>query len=84
MSPTIGSLFQDRELLAVTPYQERLRAAAASATPRPSTVTGRKYEQVSAEFWKMASGVLAEGKHPASSVKSLDKTLNTLHVEGTW
>ena len=84
LSPTIGSLYQDPELSALNPYQETLRAAAASATPRPSTVTGRKYELVSTEFWKMVGGVLGEGKDPASSVKSLEKTLNTMHEEGKW
>lgn len=84
VSPTIGSLYQDAQLLAMNPYQETLRAAAASATPRPSTVTGRKYEQVSTEVWKTVSGVLAEGKDPASSVKALDARLNTLHTNGKW
>ena len=83
-SPTIGSLYQDAQLLAMNPYQESLRAAAASATPRPSTVTGRKYEQVSSEVWKTVSGVLAERKDPASSVKALAATLNTMHQNGKW
>ena len=83
-NPTIGSLYQDAQLLALNPYQETLRAAGASATPRPSTVTGRKYEQVSSEVWKMVSGVLADGKDPASSVKSLETTLNTMHSNGKW
>lgn len=83
-SPTIGSLYQDAQLLAINPYKETLRAAAASATARPFTVTGRKYELVSAEFWKTVSGVLADGKDPASSVKSLEATLNTMHTGGKW
>ncbi len=84
VSPTIGALYQDAQLLAMNPYQETLRAAAASATPRPSTVTGRKYEQVSSEVWKMVSGVLAEGKDPASSVKTLEATLNAMHTDRKW
>lgn len=84
VSPTIGSLYQDAQLLAMNPYQETLRAAAANATPRPSTVTGRKYEQVSSEVWKTVTGVLAEGRDPASSVKALEATLNTMHTNGKW
>ncbi|WP_426106652.1 ABC transporter substrate-binding protein [Massilia sp. TSP1-1-2] len=84
VSPTIGSLYQDAQLVAMNPYQETLRAAAASATPRPSSVTGRKYEQVSSEVWKTVSGVLADGKDPASSVKALEATLNAMHTERTW
>lgn len=83
-SPTIGSLYRDAQLLAMNPYQESLRAAAASATPRPSTVTGRKYEQVSAEVSKAVSGVLAERKDPATSLKTLATTLNTMHHDGKW
>ncbi len=83
-SPTIASLYQDTRLLAMNPYQEIMRAAAAGATPRPSTVTGRKYEKVSAEVWKMASGVIADGKDPASSVKALETALNAMHSEGKW
>lgn len=84
VSPTIVDLYQDPDLLALNPYQDILRAAVASATARPSTVTGEKYQQVSSEFWKMVSGVLAEGKDPASSVKALDATLNTMHTNGKW
>ena len=83
-SPTIGSLYQDPQLLAINPYQEILRAAAASATPRPSTVTGRKYEQVSTEVWKTVSGVLADGKDPATGVKALASTLNAMHSGAAW
>ncbi len=84
VSPTIGKLYQDADLLAINPYQESLRAAAASATARPSTVTGRQYERVSSEFWKMVAGVLAEGKDPAASVKTLEATLNAMQTDGKW
>ncbi|QYF92588.1 ABC transporter substrate-binding protein [Massilia sp. PAMC28688] len=84
VSPTIGSLYQEEQLIAMNPYQETLRVAAASATPRPSTVTGRKYEQVSKAVWRTVSGVIAEGKDPASSVKALETNLNSMHKERTW
>lgn len=83
-SPTINSLYQDKALLALNPYQEILRGAVANATARPSTVTGRKYQNVSSEFWKMVSGVLSEGKDPASSVKALDTTLRAMQTSGKW
>ncbi|QYF92587.1 ABC transporter substrate-binding protein [Massilia sp. PAMC28688] len=83
-NPTIGALYRDPQLLAVNPYQEILRAAAAGATPRPSTVTGRKYEQVSDEVARTVHGVLADGKDPAFSVKALAATLDTMHTGGRW
>jgi trehalose/maltose transport system substrate-binding protein len=84
LSPTISSLYQDPELRALNPYQEILRRAVAGATARPSTVTGRQYENVSSEFWEMVSGVLAEGKDPAASVKALDTTLRAMQTNGKW
>lgn len=84
LNPTIVSLYRDRDLLALNPYQEILYGAVAGATARPSTVTGGKYEQVSSEFWNMVTGVLAEGKDPASSVKTLDRTLRAMQTNGKW
>jgi trehalose/maltose transport system substrate-binding protein len=84
LNPTISSLYQDKEVLALNPYQEILRGAVAEATARPSAVTGGKYPQVSMEFWNMVTAVLAEGKDPASSVKALDTTLRAMQTNGRW
>lgn len=84
LNPTISSLYQDKEVLALNPYQEILRGAVADATARPSAVTGDKYPQVSSAFWSMVTAVLAEGKDPATSVKALDTTLRSMQTNGQW
>ena len=55
--PTIGSLYQDTQLLGMNQYQEALRAAAVSVTPRPATRDGEKirarhYQSVENGVWR--------------------------------
>jgi trehalose/maltose transport system substrate-binding protein len=81
--PTITSLYKDKEVLAARPFFGPLYDAVVNATPRPATVTGGKYNQVSTEFYNTAAAVLS-GADPAKSVKDLHAKLTRLGRGGKW
>lgn len=83
-NPTIRSLYQDPEILAANPFMGVLHETFANATPRPSTVTRGRYNQVSTEFWNTVYTVIGEGEDPATSLANLDKRLRRISARGTW
>ena len=65
-NPTIAALYKDPEVLAAAPVHRRAATTRSSTpSPRPSTVTGAKYNQVSNAFWNAVHSVLS-GKAKAA------------------
>jgi trehalose/maltose transport system substrate-binding protein len=83
-NPTIEPLYRDPELLAVMPWLRELQEILAGAIARPSAVTGRRYNQVSNEFWNAVHVVLS-GRQPAEvSLSALAARLRFLSRGEQW
>ena len=82
--PTIPRLYEDKDVLTANPFFANLLSAFKSAVPRPSTVTGGKYNQVSSAFWNAVHAVLSKEKSAKDSVTELASTLDRLGKGGKW
>ncbi|MBV8621202.1 MAG: ABC transporter substrate-binding protein [Curvibacter sp.] len=83
-NPTIESLYKDPDVLAANPFYGDLYDTFVHAVPRPATVTGAKYNEVSAAFWNATHDVLA-GKLPADeAVRKLEDKLNSVRRGPNW
>ena len=80
--PTIASLYEDEEILSVVPFFGELYEVFVNAVPRPSSVTGGKYNQVSNEFWNAVHGVLSGNTTAEQSLADLENTLTRLSRGG--
>jgi trehalose/maltose transport system substrate-binding protein len=59
--PTMPVLYDDADIAAEQPWMKRWQSILEAATPRPSAITGRKYNEVSQAFWNAAHETL-EGR----------------------
>ncbi|MFL5815847.1 MAG: ABC transporter substrate-binding protein [Bdellovibrionia bacterium] len=73
-NPTIRSLYHDSELLKIFDV----------AVPRPSVVTGTKYNRVSSEFWDTAHTILSGEVRVQDGLKDLKKRLDVVSKGGKW
>jgi trehalose/maltose transport system substrate-binding protein len=69
--PTLPALYTDQEILKANPFFAALADVFKSAVPRPATVTGGKYNQVSSAFWNAVHAVLAKQKPAKDSLTEL-------------
>jgi trehalose/maltose transport system substrate-binding protein len=83
-NPTIGSLYQDPEVLEASPFFGELYDTFTNAVARPSEVTGDKYNQVSSEFFNAVHAVLSGKTDAASSLAALERSLDRLSRGGRW
>ncbi len=68
-NPTVASLYTDEDVLNANPFFGNLYDTFANGTPRPSTATGARYNQVSNAFWNATHNVLS-GKEDADTALS--------------
>jgi trehalose/maltose transport system substrate-binding protein len=83
-NPTISALYQDKEVLAANPFFGSLYNVFTSAVPRPATVTGLKYPEVSAAFWNATHDVLSGKASAEDSLKRLEGKLNQVRRGPKW
>ncbi len=83
-NPTIPALYKDEEVLTAVPFFGDLYDVFINAVPRPSTVTGNKYNQVSKEFWDAVHVVLSGKASADKSLAELENKLNRLSRGGKW
>lgn len=83
-NPTIEALYEDEDVLAAVPFFGSLYDTFANGTPRPSTVTGEKYNQVSNAFYNAVHKVLSGREDADDSLRSLERDLNRLARGGRW
>nr|WP_315246571.1 ABC transporter substrate-binding protein [uncultured Albidiferax sp.] len=83
-NPTIPALYQDKDILAANPFYGDLFETLKVAVPRPATVTGLKYNEVSAAFWNATHEVLSGKATGADSVKKLEGKINTIRRGPSW
>ena len=82
-NPTIPALYKDKDVLAATPFFGDLYNVFTSAVPRPATVTGLKYNEVSSAFWNATHDVLSGKSSAEDSLKRLEGRLNQIK-RGKW
>jgi len=81
-NPTRPALYDDAKIIAANPFMARLRATFEAATPRPSTITGRRYDRVSTEFFTAVHAVLS-GERPAeAALAALARKLKRIKRRG--
>ena len=83
-NPTIERLYRDPELLAALPLLGELRKVVASAVARPSAVTGRRYNQVSNEYWNAVHNILSGREGAEASLAALAERLRFLSRGERW
>ena len=83
-NPTIVTLYKDKEVLAANPFFGDLYDTFVGAVPRPATVTGAKYNEVSAAFWNATHEVLSKKTTGAESVKKLEAKLGQIRRGPKW
>ncbi len=83
-NPTLRSLYADAELVAANPFYKDFLPIVDSAVARPSTVTGRRYNQVSSAFVRVVHGVLSGQGAASAGLVDLNKELERLGRGGRW
>ena len=80
LNPTLPELYGDSS----RPELKRLLAGFRSAIPRPSRITGNRYNRASSEIWDQMHEILAGGVSPEAGLSRLDQALRRIGREGRW
>lgn len=83
-NPTRTELYDDAGLREANPFFAEMPALLAGAVARPAAVTGRRYNQVSSDFWSAAHATLAGTTSGAEALATLDARLRRLSRGGRW
>ncbi|HET6158269.1 MAG TPA: ABC transporter substrate-binding protein [Dongiaceae bacterium] len=83
-NPTLRSLYSDAELVSANPFYKDFLPIVDNAVARPSTVTGRRYNQVSSAFVRTVHGTLSGQEMAQASLVDLSKELERLGRGGHW
>jgi len=83
-NPTLRSLYADSELVSANPFYKDFLPIVDSAVARPSTVTGRRYNQVSSAFVRAVHDALSGQGAASASLVDLNKELERLGRGGRW
>lgn len=73
--PTMPEIYQDPEVLEATPWIEALVPVFENASPRPSTVTAEKYNDVSTAYFNAVHSILTGEVDAATAVEDLELEL---------
>jgi trehalose/maltose transport system substrate-binding protein len=76
--PTIKALYTDAEIAAQIPFIAQLVPVFENASPRPSTVTAAKYNDVSVAYFTAVHDVLTGKKDAATSMEDLEARLEEI------
>jgi trehalose/maltose transport system substrate-binding protein len=83
-NPTIPALYKDGEVLKANPFFGDLYDTFVGAVPRPATVTGVKYNEVSAAFWNATHEVLSGKTKAEDSLKKLEVKIDSIRRGPKW
>ena len=83
-APAVPALYKDAEVVKANPLLADLYESFTAAVPRPATVTGSKYNQVSAEFFNAVTDVLTGKSDGKTAVAALESKLNRMSRGGKW
>jgi trehalose/maltose transport system substrate-binding protein len=76
--PTMPQIYQDAEVLEATPWIEALIPVFENASPRPSTVTAEKYNDVSTAYFTAVHSILTGESDAATAVEDLELELQDI------
>jgi trehalose/maltose transport system substrate-binding protein len=76
-NPTRPALYDDAEVLAATPFFDTLRDVWSGAVARPSTISGRRYNQVSTAYFTAVHDILT-GAPAAARLAELEQELRRI------
>jgi trehalose/maltose transport system substrate-binding protein len=71
--PTLPALYADADVLAKNPFFKNILPVLENAVPRPSTVTGADYNQLSTAFYQSVNKVLSGGQSAKDAVAAVEK-----------
>jgi trehalose/maltose transport system substrate-binding protein len=80
--PTIESLYTDAEIAEKIPFIAQLVPVFQNASPRPSTVTAEKYNDVSVAYFTAVHSVLTGEADAATAMEDLEVQLEDILGEG--
>jgi trehalose/maltose transport system substrate-binding protein len=83
-NPTIPALYKDGDVLKANPFFGDLYQTFVDAVPRPATVTGVKYNEVSAAFWNATHEVLSGTAKAEDNLKKLDAKISSIRRGPAW
>jgi len=83
-NPTIPALYKDTDVLKANPFFGDLYDTFVGAVPRPATITGVKYNEVSAAFWNAAHEVLSGTAKADDSLKKLETKIDSIRRGPKW
>jgi len=83
-NPTIVSLYKDADVLKANPFFGDLYDTFVGAVPRPATITGVKYNEVSAAFWNTAHDVLSGTAKADEGLKKLETKIESIRRGPQW
>ncbi|HEY9548813.1 MAG TPA: ABC transporter substrate-binding protein [Kiloniellaceae bacterium] len=83
-NPTRRSLYDDAELLAANPFYGTFLTILEGAVARPSTVTGRRYNQVSSAFVRAVHATMSGRGSAEENLAGLARALERLGRGGRW
>jgi len=83
-NPTIPTLYKDAEVLKANPFFGDLYNTFVNAVPRPATVTGVKYNEVSAAFWNAAHDVISGKGKAEESLQKLETKIDSIRRGPSW
>jgi len=78
INPTIAALYQDAEVIEAVPFFAGLDSVFMGATPRPSTVTGARYNQVSTLYSTAVHSILTGSEDAETALTLLEADLEAL------
>jgi trehalose/maltose transport system substrate-binding protein len=76
--PTMPEVYQDADVLAATPWIEALIPVFENASPRPSTVTADKYNDVSTAYFTAVHSILTGESDAQTAVEDLELSLQDI------
>ncbi len=83
-NPTIPDLYRDPEVLRANPAFAVLAESLRTLVPRPSAVTGVRYNRVSTAFANAVHAVLSGQSDADTALRSLERNLLRLSRGGRW
>ncbi|MBA2667538.1 MAG: ABC transporter substrate-binding protein [Trueperaceae bacterium] len=78
INPTIAALYQDADVIEAVPFFAGLDSVFMGATPRPSTVTGTRYNRVSTLYSTAVHSILTGGEDAETALTLLELDLESL------
>ena len=83
-NPTRMALYKQKDVVAALPRADVLYEALSQAVPRPSRVTGVRYNQLSNGFSNAVQATLAKDGDAETNLKVLEHRLRRISKEGAW